>query len=184
MKSGPVVRISMLMVLACVGMVQGSETFSAIATVKTAGGTTVTTPIKVTIDRTTPQPEADTLVAAFKASGVEGLRKALKGVPPTGSIRVGDRPAVPTRITLERTTDKGRLLTIVTDAPLVFLGAGAPDAKPKSGYDFAVLDLEIGADGSGPGTLAPAARISVKGGAFVVEDYAAEIVRLTVPRVR
>src|SRR3954471_618709 len=180
MKSGPVVCISALILLACVGVVQGAETLKAVATVKTAGGTTATTPVSVTIDRMTPQPEADTLVAAFKASGVEGLRKALEGVPPTGSVRVGDRAATPTRLTLERTTDKGRLLTILTDTPIMFLGAGKPGAKQTAGYDFALVDLQMKGDGTGSGTLAPAARISVKGGAFVVEDYAADVVGLTV----
>jgi hypothetical protein len=184
MKSGPVVCVSMLMLLTCVSVVQGAETLKAVATVKTAGGTTATTPVSVTSDRSTPQPEADTLVAAFEASGVDGLRKALKGVPPTGSVRVGDGAATPARLTLERTTDQGRLLTILTDTPIVFLGAGKPGAKPTAGYDFAVLDLQLKADGSGSGTLAPAARISVKDGAFVVEDYATEMVRLTVNPAR
>jgi hypothetical protein len=184
MKSGSAVCISVLIVLACVGVVQGSETIKAVATVKSAGGTNATTPVSVTIDRTTPQPEADTLVAAFKASGADGLRKALEGVPPTGSVRVGDGAATPARLTLERTTDQGRLLTILTDTPIMFLGAGKPGAKQTKGYDFAVVDLQFKADGTGSGTLAPAARISVKGGAFVVEDYATDMVRLTVNPAR
>lgn len=184
MNSGQVARMSVLMILACVGTVQGAENITAVATVKTAGGTTATTPVVVTIERTTPQPEVDTLVAAFKASGAEGLRKALEGVRPSGSVRVGGGAVTPTRLTLERTTDKGRLLTILTDTPLFFLGAGQPGAKRKSGYDFAVLDLEIEPGGTGSGTLAPAARITVKNGAFVVEDYAADIVRLTITPVR
>lgn len=180
MRSGPAARMSVLMVLACVGMARGAETITAVATVKTAGGTTATTPVNVTIDRVTPDREAETLVAAFKAAGVDGLRQALKGLPPTGSVRVGGGAATPTRLTLERRTDKGRLLTILTDTPLFFLGAGAPEAKRKSGYDFALLDVEIDPGGAGSGTLAPAARISVRQGAFVVEDYGAELVRLTV----
>src|SRR3954447_16881175 len=103
MKSGPVVCISALILLACVGVVQGAETLKAVATVKTAGGTTATTPVSVTIDRTTPQQEADTLAAAFKASGADGVRKALKGMAPTGSVRIGDGATTPTRMTLERT---------------------------------------------------------------------------------
>jgi len=71
------------------------------------------------------------------------------------------------------------VLTIVTDQPIVFLGAGVPSAKPKAGYDFAVVDLEVDASGKGTGTFAPAAKITVKQGAFVVEDYSAELVRLT-----
>jgi len=177
--------MSVLMVLATVAAVQGAETLKAVATVKTAGGTTATTPVSVTIDRTTPQQEADTLAAAFKASGADGVRKALKGMAPTGSVRIGDGATTPTRMTLERTTDKGRLLTILTDTPLLFVGAAKPGAKPTAGYDFAVLDLEIAGAGTGSGTLAPAARIALKGGAFVVEDYGAtELVRLTVTPAR
>jgi hypothetical protein len=70
------------------------------------------------------------------------------------------------------------LVTIVTDTPLLFLGAGVPGAKPRVGYDFAVIDLEIDARGAGSGTLAPAAKVTVKGSAFVVEDYASELIRL------
>jgi hypothetical protein len=41
-----------------------------------------------------------------------------------------------------------------------------------------VIDLEIDASGDGSGTLAPAAKVTVSGSAFVVEDYASELVRL------
>ena len=61
----------------------------------------------------------------------------------------------------------------------MFLGAGLPGAKPKEGYDFAVIDIEVDAKGDGSGTLAPAAKIRMNQGAFVVEDYGAEVVRLT-----
>ena len=67
----------------------------------------------------------------------------------------------------------------MTDQPLLFLGAGAPAAKPKEGYDFAVVDIEVDSKGSGAGTLSPAAKVTVKQGAFVVEDFAAELVKLT-----
>jgi hypothetical protein len=155
-----------------------AETFTATATVKTAGGATATAPVTVTVDRAMTQQEADTLLAALKTGGPAGLRKALQGVKPTGSIQVAKGPAVPTRATIERATDKGRLITIVTDTPIVHLGAGLPDAKPKEGYDFAVLDLEVG-PGGGSGMLTPAAKLAVKGGAFVVEGYSTEPLRLT-----
>jgi hypothetical protein len=158
---------------------QSRETFAATATVKTAGGATATAPLTVTVERKMSQSEADSLAAAFRGGGVAGLRKALEGVAPTGSVTLGKGPATPTRLTIERTVEKGRLLTIVTDKPLLFLGASLPEAKPKAGHDFAVLDLEVDAAGTGTGTLAPAAKIAVKGGAFVVDDYGSELVRLT-----
>jgi hypothetical protein len=158
---------------------QARETFSATAVLKTAGGGTATAPVTVTVDRKMSQKEAETLAATFKAGGAAGLRKALADVPPTGSVALGGRPALPTRLTFERATDKGRLLTIVTDRPILWAGGGLPDAKPKDGYDFAVLDIEVDATGSGSGTLAPAARIAVSKGAFVVEDYGSSPMQLT-----
>jgi hypothetical protein len=155
------------------------ETFTATATVKTAGKATASSPITITIDRKMPQAEAEKFAAAFKAGGAAALRKALVGVPPTGSVQLGAGTPTPTRLTIERPTDKGRLLTIVSDTPILFLGAGLPGAKPKEGYDFAVVDLEVDAKGSGSGTLAPAAKVTVKDGAFVVQDYGAERVQLT-----
>jgi hypothetical protein len=146
----------------------------------TLGGFVCTTfLIAVTVDRKMSQAEADKLVAAFKSGGAAGLRKALSGVAPTGSVKIGGGKATATRVTVERATDKGRLLTIVADEPILFLGAGVPGAKPKTGYDFAVIDLEVDAKGAGSGTIAPAAKVTVKDGAFVVEDYGGEVVRLT-----
>ena len=119
------------------------------------------------------------MVAAFKTGGAAALRKALAGIPPTGTVQLGAGSATPTRFTIERAIGSGRLLTILTDQPLFFVGAGMPGAKPKEGYDFAVIDVQVDAKGSGSGTLAPAARLKLNGDAFVVEDYGAELVRLT-----
>ena len=165
--------------IALVNAQSGSETFSATATVKTAGGATTTAPVTIVVDKKLAQADVDRLTAAFKQGGAAGLRKALGGDAATGSIRLGSGKPTPARITIERTTDKGRLLTLVTDQPILFLGAGVPGAKAKEGYDFAVVDIEVDASGSGSGSLAPAAKITLKQGAFVVDDYAQELVRLT-----
>ena len=156
-----------------------TEGFTATAAVKGAGGGAASAPVTITIDRKMSEREASTLTAAFKAGGAAALRKALVGIAPTGSVKIGAGSAAPTRFTIERPTSNGRLLTILTDQPLAFVGAGQPGAKPKEGYDFAVIDIEVDAKGNGSGTLAPAARIKLNQGAFVVEDYGAEVVRLT-----
>jgi hypothetical protein len=156
----------------------GTETFTATATVKTAAGATATSPVTIVLSRKMPQAEADKFLGAFKGGGITALRAALSGVKPTGTIQLGKGAATPTRLTTERTTDKGRLLTIVTDRPVLFLGSSIPGAKAKQGYDFAVIDLEVDASGKGTGSLAPAAKITVKQDAFVVEDYAVDRVEL------
>jgi hypothetical protein len=156
-----------------------AEVFTATAAVKGAGGASASAPVTVTVDRKMSQSEADPLVAAFKAGGADALRKKLVGVPPTGTVRVGAGSDTTTRLTIERATGDGRLLTIVADKPLVFVGAGVPGAKAKEGYDFAVIDLQVDAKGAGSGTIAPAAKIKLNQDAFVVEDYSGEVVRLT-----
>src|SRR4029453_17250652 len=133
----------------------------------------------ITVDRKMSQSEAASLVDACKAGGAAALRKGLAGVKPTGTIKIGAGKPTPTRFTIERVTGEGRLLTILTDQPLLFVGAGVPGAKPKEGYDFGLLDMGADPRGPGSGTIAPAAKIKVPQGAFVVEDYSGETIRLT-----
>jgi hypothetical protein len=163
---------------AIAGQKSGPETFKATASIKTAGGVAATAPVTVTVDRMMPQPQVDGLIEAFKSGGADALRKALDGVPPTGSVRIGNAAPAVARLALERVTDKGRLLTVVTLDPIVLLGAGVPGAKSTEGYRFGVVDLEVDASGKGAGTLSPAAKIKVHQGAFVVEDYATDLVQL------
>src|SRR5262249_21692324 len=142
---------------------QGPETFTATASVKTAGGAAATSPVTIVVTRKMPKDEADKFLGAFKTGGVTALRNALSGVKPTGTIQLGKGKPTPTRLTIERTTDKGRLITIVADQPVLFLGSSVPGAKAKLGYDFAVVDLEVDSSGKGTGSLAPAAKVTVKG---------------------
>ena len=168
-----------LMMAAVTLRAQTAEVFTTTASVKGAGGGSASVPVTINVDRKMSQGEADKLAGAFKAGGAAALRKALAGVPPTGTIRIGAGATTPTRLTVERVSGNGRLLTILTDQALLFVGAGVPGAKSQAGYDFAVIDIEVDAKGSGSGTIAPAAKIKMNGNAFVVEDYAVELVRLT-----
>ena len=157
----------------------GAEVFTATASVKTAAGGSATAPVTITVSRKMSEREVEPLLAAFKAGGAAALRKGLVGIAPTGTVRIGAGADTPTRFTIERVVGAGRLLTIVTDRPLVFLGAGLPGAKSPEGYDFAVIDIEVDAKGSGSGTMAPAAKLRANQGSLVVDDYGTEGVRLT-----
>ncbi len=160
-----------------------SEVFNCTATVKTASGATGSAPVTVTITRMMSKDEATKLADTFKSGGAAALRKALEGVAPTGSVVLGKGQATAARIAFARSMGDGRLITIVTDKPLIFLGADAPNAKPTEGYDFAVIDLQVDAAGNGTGTMAAAATVKVNDqGAFVVQDYSGEVIRLTVAR--
>jgi len=54
-----------------------------------------------------------------------------------------------------------------------------PNAKPKEGFDFGIIDFIVAANGTGSGTMSPAAKVTVKQGVFVVDEYSGELVQLT-----
>ena len=165
--------------LAVTAASQTTEKYSATAAIKTAGGAAATAPVAIEVTRKMSETEAGALTAAFKTGGAAALRKALTGVAPTGSISIGSGKPVTTRMTIERPSDKGRMLTIVTDRPLMLIGAGRPDAKPAAGFDFGIVDFVVDASGNGVGTMSPAAKVTVKQGVFVTDEYSGELVRLT-----
>ena len=133
----------------------------------------------IVVDRKMPQAEADKLLAAFKSGAQLHFVRPMVGVAPTGSVSVGGGLPTPTRLTIERPTDKGQLLTIVADKPILQLGAGVPGAKPKEGYDFAhhrSASQFCGDRIRSRPRRQP--RVTVKQGAFVVDDYSGELVKL------
>src|SRR5436190_13700355 len=108
-----IVSGALLMTALSVTSAAAAEVFTATATVKTAGGQSTSAPVTITIDRTMPESESAPLVAAFKSGGPDALRRALVGVSPTGSVRIGDGKVTPTRFTIERAAGGGRRLTVV-----------------------------------------------------------------------
>ena len=125
------------------------------------------------------QKEVDKYLEAFKSGGAAALHKALTGVAPTGSIQIGSGKPTPTVLTLERPSDRARLLTIVSNQPVMFVGGDQANARPKEGFDFAIVDLEIDKTGGGTGTLMPAAKVTVRQGVFVLDEYSGQSLQLT-----
>jgi hypothetical protein len=158
------------------------QVLKATATLEREGGATITAPVTITVKRIMSEFEANKYANAYRRGGDAALRAALVDIPTTGTVQLGRGKPTPTRITFERKTEKGRRLTIIADRPLLFLGASLPDAKPKTGYNFAVIDLEFDAKGAATGTIATAAWIKLDPqGAFAVQDYSGELITLTVP---
>lgn len=176
---------AMLMALATIGAATSAaralapETYTATAAVKTAAGVSVTAPVTITITRWTTDAERSKALAALKQGGA-ALKTALNAMPSVGTIQVGGR-STPLHYARTMDTGGGKLVTIVAPQPILHLGAGVPEPKPKAGYDFAFATFEIGADGKGTaGDLAPAATLKLgTGDAVVVDDYGVEVIRLT-----
>jgi hypothetical protein len=159
---------------------QAPETFTATASVKTAAGATVTAPVQISIVRWTSDADRTKAMSALKTGDGAAVKKALEALPEAGTIQVGERKT-PLRFARALSTGSGRLVTVVASQPILFLGAGVPEAKPKAGYDLAFATFEVDASGKGAaGDLAPAAKLKLGANdAIVVDDYGAEAVRLT-----
>lgn len=156
-----------------------SETYNATATVKTVGGATMTVPVVIAIDRWTSDADREKVLAALKSGGTTGLQKQVAGLPAVGTLQVGEVKA-PLHFARALPVSGGKVVTVVAPQPVYFVGAGAPGAKAKAGYDVAVALFQVDAAGKGEtGDFAPAAKVKVDDrGAIVTEDYGAEAVRL------
>jgi hypothetical protein len=149
------------------------------ATARMSGeGTAGEAYVTITIDRYTPQRDIDAMEQALKTGGSAAFVTALKKAPVAGSFKMGTQ-TTPIRWARQKEAPPGRVITIVTDAPVHFVGGAVPGAKPRAGFDVAVMQLTLDPAGVGRGTLAAAARVKPGGPSGVeVEDYASEPVKL------
>jgi hypothetical protein len=158
------------------------EVYNATASLKTAAGVSITAPVIISISGWTTDGDREKAVAALKAGGTTALRKQLATVPDAGFLQVG-QVKTPLRFARTLPVGDGKLVTLATAQPVFHIGGGAPDAKPadKAGYDVAVVIFQVDAAGKGEaGDFSPAAKVKFdERGALIVEDYAAEAVRLT-----
>jgi hypothetical protein len=147
------------------------ETFRATAraTVKDSAGEAYVT---IAIDKYTAPREIEKMEQALKAGGYTSFLDALRQAPVAGYVQLGDQKT-PIRWARQREVERGRVISVVTDAPIYYVGGGVPGAKPKSGFDLAIVQLTMDSSGVGKGTMAAAARVKPGGPTGVeVEDYA------------
>ena len=163
--------------------VQGPETFTANAQVKGAAGAAATT-LRIQIDRYTPDFDRKSVEEALKTGGYPKFLTALRQAPVVGNVAMGEKQFA-IRYARQQSTPKGRTISIVTDQPVFFVGGGATNAKPRAGYEVAVLQFSVDEVGLGSGTMAAAARVRPGGDAGVqIDDYGSEPIDLvTVSKV-
>jgi len=155
-----------------------SETFTADATVVRPNGTVASAKLTAVIESFATEEDRDTVIAALKKGGT-AARDLLASSKNVGSIQVGATPTA-VKYAYARPVGSGRLITLVTAEPIHFVGGDLPDAKPKAGYDFGLVLLDVSGPQPGHGEVAPAARVRVDAqNAIVTEDYGAEVVRLS-----
>ena len=163
------------------GTTRAPETFSAGVQIQTASGP-ISATIQVRITRYTPEFDRKMLEDALEHGGYASFVNALRKVPEVGTVAAGDGQ-FSIRLARERKTDKGRTIVVVTNKPVFFVGGARPDAKPRAGYETALIQLEVDEAGVGTGLMAAAARVKPGGEAGVrIDNYAEEPLALKVTR--
>jgi hypothetical protein len=154
------------------------ETFTANlhVTGATAGAAAAT--ITIDIKRYTPDADRTAVEAALKSGGYPAFLAALRKAPEVGSVSVGDQKQA-IRWAREQPIRNGRRIVVVTDQPVFFVGGGRVDAKPRAGYEVAVIEIQVDDVGLGNGSMAAAARVKPGGEAGVqIDDYADKPIKL------
>ena len=175
---GLIVAISLAATFVVAALTQSSETFTATATVR-HGTSSASADVSVRVDRYATDAERSALLKTTRAGGSAAVRKALSERADAGYIQLGER-RTPIKYAWKNSLADGHLVTVATAEPILFLGAGVPQAAAKTGFDVAIAILEVKNSGPGGGELAPAAKLAVdETGAVRVEDYGATVVWLT-----
>jgi hypothetical protein len=152
----------LLLVLAGMGAIvkgQGTMTIQATAMgTSTQMGKIVN--VNIYIEKFSTVEDRNSLIAAFKKSGQDGMVKVLEEMKPKGRIRfasggVGND----VKYIMELPSEKGRRLRLVTDRTLAF--AELYQGTRSRDYTVGAIELELTPDGKGTGTVLPACKLTV-----------------------
>jgi hypothetical protein len=155
------------------------EGFTANIEAKGAVGGAAVATIQIDITRYTPEADRTAVENALKTGGYPEFLTALRKAPEVGSVSFGEKKWT-IRWARERQSGQyARSIVVVTDQPMFFVGGGAADAKPRAGYEVAVIQIDVDNVGLGKGTMTAAARLKPGGENGVqVDDYAEKPIRL------
>ena len=159
------------------------ETFVADARAQ-GTGTGVSATVTIHLDRFTLERHRTNMLTALKEGGYPRLLTVLRSTPDVGYVEMNGRKVL-VRWARQVPKGKGRSISIVTERPLAFVGGAAIDAKSRAGYELAILQFDLDANGSGSGTMAAAARVKPGGETGVqLDDYAETPITLTVKKTK
>jgi hypothetical protein len=155
------------------------ESFTANLQAQGAEGGAAAATITIDIKRYTPPADLTSVEDALKHGGHAGFVAALRKAPEVGAVSFSSK-TWPIRWARERAVgDNTRKIVIVTDQPMHFVGGGSTEAKARTGFDVAVIELEVDNVGLGRGSMAAAAKVKPDGqGGVVIDDYAEKPIKL------
>jgi hypothetical protein len=172
--------ISLLLASAVAGSAQTRgerEEFNAIAIMNNELGAG-TDRVIMRVNRWSTEAEQGQLTRALMKGGSDALMEMLRDQRSVGTIRTPDTLAYDLRYAhQEPGPDGGRVIVLATDRPISFWEAVN---RPRiSDYPFTVIQMQMGAEGEGKGTLSLFTKIRARGNMIELENFATSPVMLT-----
>ena len=130
------------------------------------------------VTRWSSEAERGRLARSLMTKGADSLLDELRDMKSVGTIRTPDSLGYDLRYAhQEPGEDGGRRVVLATDRPIGFWEAVN---QPRiSDYPFTVIQMEIGRDGEGKGTMSYATKIMTRGNTIELENFASSPVMLT-----
>ena len=126
--------------------------------------------VQMRVTRWSTNVERDRLFATLKTQGSRSFLKMLQENPSIGTIKTPDSLAYDLRFAHQvRTADGGRRILIATDRPVGFWEEWT--RARSADYPFVVIQMQIGAEGRGSGTLADAAKLRAYANTVDIETF-------------
>jgi hypothetical protein len=134
--------------------------------------------VLIHISRWSTEAERTRLIETLQKKGSDQLLDELQDMRPVGTIRTPDSLAYDLRYAhQEPGADGGRQIVLATDRPIGFWEAVH---QPRTiQYPFTVIQMQIGAEGKGKGTLSYATKIVARKNVVELENFATQPVMLT-----
>jgi hypothetical protein len=160
------------------GAKPGPVRFTAIAANLTSSRGPMTRLLDITIDRWSTDAERSRLTEALKASGQQGLLKALQQLPAIGYIRTPNSLGYELRYArLDTLTGGGQRILVLTDRYVSF--AELTNQSRSLDYPFTLIEMRLKPDGEGTGQMSVAASITQADNLLIVDNYAIQPIQLT-----
>ena len=106
------------------------------------------TSMRVHIDKYTTDSDRTTLLNALRKNGYQAFLPAFRKLAAVGYVEIKAQKW-DLRWAQQQPRELGQVITAATDQPIYFVGGGNVDAKPRAGFEMAVIRFEVDTIGMG-----------------------------------